>query len=70
MLCFVQISESSLDYWLSKELIYDVYSLVRDYVLYIIISKLIYSYSADKDGILYNAIEYSVIYKLMKSLIG
>ena len=39
-------------------------SLVRDGVLYIIMSKLIYSHSVDKDGILYHAIECSVVYKI------
>ena len=39
-------------------------SLVRDYVLYIIMSKLICSHSADKDGILHYTIECSVVYKI------
>ena len=39
-------------------------SLVRDYVLYVTISKLICSHSVDKDGILYHAIECSVIYEI------
>ena len=39
-------------------------SLVRDYVIYIIMSKLICSQSADKDEILYRAIDCSVIYKI------
>ena len=38
-------------------------SLVRNNVLHIIISKLIYSYSDDKYGILYHAIECYIIYK-------
>ena len=39
-------------------------SLVRDYVIYVIISKLICSHSGDKDGILYHAIECSVVYNI------
>ena len=39
-------------------------SLVRDNVLYVIMSKLIFSHSADKDGIFYHAIECSVLYKI------
>ena len=42
------------------------WSLVRDYVIYVIISKLIYSYSTDKDEILYHAIKCSVVYKIDK----
>ena len=39
-------------------------SLVKDYILYIIMSKFICSHSSDKDGILYYAIERSVVYKI------
>ena len=37
---------------------------MRDYVLYVIISILIYLYYADKDGILYHAIECNVVYNI------
>ena len=40
--------------------------LVRDYVLYAIISKLICSHSIDKDGILYHAIECNIVYNINK----
>ena len=43
-------------------------SVVRDYVLYIIMSKLIYSHYANKDEIFYYAIECSVVYKTDESL--
>ena len=39
------------------------WSLVRDYVLYVTMSKLICSHSSDKDGIFYLAIECSVVDK-------
>ena len=37
---------------------------MRNYVLYIIMSKLICSHSTNKNKILYHAIEYSVVYKI------
>ena len=39
-------------------------ALVKDYVRYIIMSKLICSCSADKDEIFYHAIECTVVYKI------
>ena len=39
-------------------------SLVRDYFLYIIVSKIICSHSVDKDRILYDAVECSVVYNI------
>ena len=39
-------------------------SLVRNYILYVIISELIYLHSADKYEILYHAIECSIVYKI------
>ena len=38
--------------------------LVKDYVLYIIMSKLLCSHSAIKDKILYYVIKCSVVYKI------